>query len=183
MKVLIIVGAVLGILVLGVVIYLGSMGMFKKMVVEEKEMGPYTHVYESFTGPYPETGKVFDKVYNELKEKGIDTSVGLGVYYDDPRKVSKEKLRSDCGIALPEKDQDKVEMLQQEFKVKVLEKQNSIVTTFPIKGSMSYMFGPMKAYSALAKYAEDKGYTISGTYELYDVPNKVIFYVATFDQD
>lgn len=179
--VILIIGAVLAVGVIGIIIFLGSMGMLGQLAVEKKAMGPYIHVYESFTGPYPETGKVFDKVYNELKAMDVDTTQGLGVYYDDPREVAKEKLRSDCGVVLQEKDQAQLETLKETFKVQTLEQKESIVATFPIKSNLSYMMGPMKAYPALTKYAEQNKLEIIKTYELYDVPNNVILFVANVE--
>ncbi len=180
-KAIIIVSVVIAVGVLGVIVFLAYMGMFKPLQVTEKAMGPFTHVYESFRGPYPETAKVFDKVYNELKAQGIDTTQGLGVYYDDPRKTAKDKLRSDCGVVLQEKDLEKAESLKAQFKIQVLEQKSSIIVSFPVKSRLSYMLGPMKAYPALTRYAEKNGYKITLTYEVYDEPNKQILFVANIE--
>ncbi|MCK5218039.1 hypothetical protein KAR10_00860 [bacterium] len=180
-KAIIIVGGVTAVIVLGGIVFLAYMGMFKSLEVTEKTMGPFTHVYESFQGPYPETGKIFDKVYNVLKAQGIDATQGLGVYYDDPRKTAKDKLQSDCGVVLQEKDLEKAESLKEQFKIKVLEQKNSIIVSFPVKSRFSYMLGPMKAYPALTSYAEKKGYQITLTYEMYDEPNGQILFVANIE--
>ncbi len=180
-KAIIIVGVVTAVCALGGVVFLAYMGIFKSLEVTEKAMGPFTHVYESFQGPYPETGKIFDKVYNELKANGIDTTQGLGVYYDDPRKTAKDKLRSDCGVVLQGKDLEKAKNLKEQFEIKVLEQKNSILVAFPVKSRLSYMLGPIKAYPALTRYAEKKGYQISLTYEMYDEPNKQILFVANIE--
>lgn len=181
MRALIIIGGIAGIFSVAVLVFLGSMGMFGKLAVAEKEMGPYTHVYESFKGPYQETGKIFDKVYKEVRAMGINSTVGLGVYYDDPSDVAKDELRSDCGLVLPEDAMDKLDQLKEKFQVNLLEKKPSIVTVFPVKNTMSYMFGPMKAYPALGKYADKNNLKIIKTYEVYDEPNKQIVFVANVE--
>ncbi len=178
-KTLMISGAILVILIAGVLIFLSFMGMFSQMTVAEKTMGPYTVAYKTFIGPYSETGKVFDHVYDTLKEQGIDTTIGIGIYHDDPSKVPGDQLHSDCGVVLP--DQGSVEKLIGILSVKPIQAKKSIVTSFPIKNSMSYMMGPMKAYPALMAYAKEKNLKITLTYELYDMPSKTIHFVANVE--
>lgn len=179
--VLIGVGIGFGTLLLILVVFLAYMGMFKTMTVTEKEMGPYTVVYESFVGPYKETGPIFDKVYKELKAMGISTKLGFGIYYDNPSEVAADKLRSDCGAVLEEKYFNKLEDLKKKFKVVEIKKQPGLVTEFPIKNMMSFMFGPMKAYPALDKYAKSKNYSHDSVgYELYDETQKKTFYIMPF---
>lgn len=167
---------VLVVLVLLAAGYLVYLGVFSSPKPYEAEMGPFTIAYESFTGPYAKTAPVFAKVYNALKEKGITARMGLGIYYDNPAQVPAEKLRSDCGVVLEKGDQVK---LKGKFKVKRLARASSVVVEFPVRSTLSYMIGPMKAYPALMKYAQEKNLKGTGTYELYDEANKKIFFVLT----
>lgn len=178
-KILIIIAAIVALGVVSIVGFIGYMGLFSEVTVVEKNMGPYVMVYDSFVGPYQDTAAVFDKVYKAMEEKGISTELGIGVYYDDPAKVPADKLRSDCGVVLPQKNMDRLEELKQTFKVKTLKAAPSLVVDFPIKNSLSYMMGPIKAYPALSKHVESKGKTFDTTYELYDVPKSKIHFVAT----
>lgn len=135
-------------------------------------------MYEEFTGAYKDTGPVFDRVYKALQKEGINTTRGLGIYFDDPRKVAEEKLRSHCGSIIEEKDLPKFEKVKAKFKVVTIKKSKSVFVEFPIKTALSYMVGPMKCYPALSKYVKEKGYGMSGNaYELYDMPAKKTFYV------
>ncbi|MCK5243546.1 GyrI-like domain-containing protein [bacterium] len=168
--------------ILGSIIFMGYMGMLGSLQVVEKEMGPYSLVYDSHLGPYKETGPLFDKVYKQLQAEGIQTRLGLGIYYDDPRTVPADKLRSECGVVLEDKDLDRIEELKEKYQVKTLEKRPSMVVVFPVRNSLSYMLGPMKGYPALMKYARQKGYQISMTYELYDEAAKKVYFVATFEK-
>jgi hypothetical protein len=53
-----------------------------------------------------------------------------------------------------------------------------LVAVLPIRNVMSYMFGPMKAYPAIMKYAKVKQVLLGDvSYEIYDMPNKKIYYV------
>jgi hypothetical protein len=138
-------------------------------------MGPYTYVYESFTGPYKNVGKVFMQVDAALKTEGITTEKAIGIYYDDPSKVAADKLRSDCGLVLEAKDLSKIPALKEKFKLATMPKKISIVIEFPKKNMLSYMIGPIKCYPALMKYAQEKSYKMAAPYELYN--NEKILYV------
>ncbi len=165
-----------GIIFLGIVAFLGYMGIFSTHAAVERTTGPYTFAYEDFTGPYKDTGPVFDRVYKALEKEGIKTTRGLGIYFDDPREVPAEKLKSQCGSVIEKKDLGRVPGLEKKFKIKKIEKHDSIVVEFPIKNSLSYMIGPMKCYPVLMEYAREKGVKTGIPFELYEMPeNKILF--------
>lgn len=174
LKWVLIIAVVLAVLVFALLAY---MGMVFPLKVYESKMGPYTIAYESFTGPYAQTGPAFDKVHQALKAEGIEAVRGLGIYYDDPAKVAAEKLRSDCGIVIEEKEMAKFNRVRRKFKIKLIRQKECLVVEFPIRNVLSYMLGPIRAYPALTKYAEEKGYKFGMAYELYDEPQKKIFFV------
>jgi len=177
MKVLKWVLIVLVVLVLLAVGFLAYLGMFSTLKTTETKMGPYTIAYESFTGPYSQTPTVFTKVYAALKKEGIQGTLGLGIYYDDPSKVSADKLRSDCGVVIGQAEMAKFRLVARKFKVKKIAQANCVITEFPIRNAISYMIGPMKAYAPLTKHAQAKGYKIARTYEIYDEAQKKITFV------
>ncbi len=179
MNILKIVGIIVLSVIVLVILWLMYMGMFSKLIVQEKEMGPYTMAFEKFIGPYSQTKVAFDNVYNKLKDKGFKTSKGIGIYYDDPTKVPAKELRSDCGSIIEENDLLRLIELQGVVEIKTISAGNCLVTVMPIKNSLSYMFGPMKAYGAMIKYAKEKNIELGleASYEIYDMPNKMIYYV------
>lgn len=180
MKILKWIGIVIVVIVVIFVAFLFYMGYFDTLKVNEKEMGPYTYVYERFVGPYMDSGTIFMKIEKELKAIGISTDKAIGFYYDNPAKVAKEKLRSDCGIVLEDKDFVKIPELKKKFKVGTFQKKDCMVIEFPVKNMLSYMIGPMKCYNALFKYAKEKNYKmeIDGkmvtTFEYY-LKDKILF--------
>jgi len=121
---------------------------------------------------------VFDKVYEAVKADGISTTRGLGIYFDDPSKVPSDKLRSQCGLVIEEKDYPAFAAVGKKYRSKVLNLSDSVVAEFPIRNSLSYAFGPMKAYPALDRYTREKGYKVSDPYELYDMPAGKIYFVV-----
>ncbi|MFA5098095.1 MAG: hypothetical protein WC490_05650 [Candidatus Margulisiibacteriota bacterium] len=175
------------VLAAAIVSFLVYMGVFSSVKIEEKEMGPYTLVYEHFVGPYSQTGTVFSRVYESLKADKITTRDGIGIYYDDPSKVSKDRLRSDCGCLIDSKDMKKVKSLGKKYKLKTIKKSLSMVAEFPIRNSLSYMIGPMKAYPALEAHMKKNGYFSQKNgrsavpFELYQMgSNRILFVTEIF---
>ena len=167
------------ILILLAFIYLASLGLFDEVKLEEKQTGPFTVVYEEHIGPYQETGTVQDKIYYKLlNEEKIETFKGFGIYYDNPKEVAAEELRSEVGSILEEKDLDKIDVLKEKgYQIKTIETQHSIVATFPFKNKLSIMLGIMKVYPAMEKHIQANNYQPTPSMEIYDVPNKQIIYI------
>ncbi|MBU0574485.1 MAG: GyrI-like domain-containing protein, partial [Candidatus Margulisbacteria bacterium] len=130
--------------------FLAYMGYFGTPQVTEQEMGPYTIAYESFVGPYAESGKVFDRLFKSLKTDGVEATRGFGIYYDDPAITPKDQLRSDCGIIIEEQNLKKLAQLKKKYLFMTIPRQKYLVVEFPIKNMLSYMIGPMKAYPAMS---------------------------------
>lgn len=166
-------------IVIGIAIFLGYMGVLSSPDVTQKTMGPYIMVYDSFVGPYKDTKPVFDKVSKQMEKIGINPELAIGVYYDDPSKVSADKLRSDCGFVLPKKEINKLQELKKYLKVRTIQKSPGLVVDFPIRNSFSFMVGPMKAYPVIGKFAKTNDINLELMFELYDLPNKTIHYVGT----
>lgn len=153
------------------------MGLFSTPEVLVENRGPYTFIYDSFTGPYKDTAPVFDRVMKDVEAKGVSVEDGLGIYYDDPRKTPPEQLRSDCGVVIDEGEKAQLSLLQDRYKIKTLEEAKSLVVRLPIKNSLSYMIGPSIAYPALEKYAKKNQLKTTVAYEYYDMSAGIIEYI------
>ncbi len=153
-------------------------GGFKRLNIQIAEQGGETVVYESIVGDYRQSGVVMDKIYYSLlNDNQIETFKGFGKYFDNPKKVEKSKLRSEAGCILSPKDTDKLLKTTGDFEIKNLPIQKYIVTEFPYKGKLSVLFSIMKVYPALSQYAKNNGFNEDGSIiEIYDIPNKTIFY-------
>lgn len=153
-------------------------GGFKKVEFEITQSGGEILVYKSVTGDYSQTGKVSDEIYYQLiDDYKIETTKGFGIYYDNPREVAKEELRSDVGVILPEQHSDKKEMLESEFKVEIFPAGDFVVTEFPYKGQLSVMIGVIRVYPALERFVKDNNLNpATPVMEIYDIPNKKITY-------
>lgn len=154
------------------------LGIFKTIIFQETEVGPFKLVYEEYVGDYKNTPIIQDRIYKSLLDEfKIETTKGFGIYYNDPATTHKDKLFSEIGCILEEKDYGKISEIEAKFKVKDYPKQKAVVTEFAFKNKLSVMIGIFKVYPALAKYITDKGISPSEIMEIYDVPNKKIVYI------
>jgi len=178
MKILKIALAVIVFLVLAGTGLYAYYGGFTKVNVRLASQGGETVVYNEIIGDYSQSGLVMDTIYKYLKEKEqIVTTKGFGIYFDNPRKVKKSKLRSEAGCIIEAGDVAKVSTLTGDFKIKVLPKKQYIVAEFPYEGKLSIMVSIMKVYPSLKKYAEKNGFETNGAVmEIYDIPNGQILY-------
>ncbi len=169
------------VLLIGILAYYG---MFATVEISEKNVGPFWVVYEKHIGEYKNVGPVMDEIYYSLlNDHSIETTKGFGIYYDNPQKVDKDKLRSVVGCILKNADEGKIEDLRKKFKVKKYPASVSIVGEFPFKGKLSIIMGIFKAYPKLTAYIEKKGNPMCPIMEIYDTPNKKISYVASVNLD
>ncbi len=163
---------------LGILLPLFYLGAFKSVVVSELSDGPFTLVYEKNIGPYQETGKIQDKIYNSLlNNEKIETFKGFGLYYDNPAEVDKSKLRSISGCILEPKDYSQIDKLSKKYKIDEISASNYVYTEFPFKNKFSILLSIIKVYPELRKYVEQKGYKKNiPIMEIYDIPEKKIKY-------
>ncbi len=175
MKIALIIIVILILVVTITYIYFGG---FKTINIQITTQGGETVVYEDIIGDYRQSGIVMDKVYHSLLDNdNIETFKGFGKYFDNPKEVAKEDLRSMAGSIVEEKDTAKLKDISGEFKIMKLPVQKYITTEFPYKGRMSVLFSIMKVYPALNRYTEDNGFeNNTPVIEIYDIPNRKILY-------
>jgi len=165
-------------IILFLVIFYARYGGFRTVAVTVAQTGGETLVYDEIRGEYRQSGGVMDRIYYSLlNDRGIETYKGFGLYYDNPRKVEKENLRSEAGCVLEEKDFEQLPLLKEQYRVRDFPVREYITAEFPYRGKMSVMFSLMKVYPALNRFADEKGYeTDSFVMEIYDVPGGKISY-------
>lgn len=166
---------VIAALLLAVYAYYGG---FSEIQFRKVTRDAETLVYEEMKGDYSQCGPVMDRVYYSLlNDYKVQTYKGFGLYYDNPKEVAKENLRSDIGCLLEKTDTAKIASIAQKFKVKTYEGGDFIETQFPNKGMVSVLVGVMRVYPALDAYMKESGYVSKDAImEIYDTPNKTITY-------
>jgi hypothetical protein len=161
-----------------VVALFAYLGAFSEVLVTESRFGPHYFVYESFTGDYSRTGPIFDRVNKALSGAGLKTSKGLGIYYDDPKQVPKNQLRSDCGSLFATDPSEKIVKLKSNLKIRRLPSTRAAMVAFPLRNKLSFFIGPSKAYPVLNAYLKEKKLEVKNFMELYDMAAKKIYYIA-----
>jgi predicted transcriptional regulator YdeE len=171
---LIIIGVILALMAI-VFIYYGGLS---KVNCRIDTQGGETLVFKDMIGDYAKSGKLSNEVYYTLlNDYEIETFKGFGIYYDNPKEVEKNKLRSEIGCIVEQKDISKVSQIKGELKTKTYPEQSYIVAEFPFKGKLSIILGITKVYPSLEKFVKEKGYNNDGAVmEIYDVPNRKILY-------
>lgn len=169
---------VLGVLIIAGVTFYGYYGGFIKPKISIITSGGETLIYEKIEGDYKQSGVIMDKIYYSLlNEDQIETYKGFGIYYDNPQKVAVDKLRSEAGCILEEKDLAKLPELKKKYAIRIFPTTKYLVTEFPYKNKISVLFSLMKAYPALNKFALENHFSDdSAVMEIYDIPNKRIIY-------
>lgn len=174
MKVTLIIIGILVVLFVSIYAYYGG---FKKIDIQVESQGGETIVYENVIGDYKQTSKFTNKIYYSLlNDEKIETAKGIGIFYDNPQKTAKDKLRSEVGCIVENIDSTIVAKLSDKYHVKTLSENEYVVTEFPFNGGMSIILGIMKVYPALDKYCGEHGLKDGPITEIYDVPNKKIVY-------
>jgi len=156
---------------------LGFFGCFYKINLKTENTGGEILIYENVTGAYNQASKISNKVYYELLNNyKIETFKGFGIYYDNPKNVEQNKLRSEVGCIGENIDIKTLEKIKEHFQVKKLPIDNYLVAEFPFKGFPSIIIGMIKVYPIMEKYIVENGFEDGPIMEIYDVKNKKIIY-------
>jgi hypothetical protein len=153
-------------------------GGFSTIKFEIREAGDEVLVYETYQGEYKHTASIMDRIYEKLlKEDQIETYRGFGIYYDNPQKVEKSKLRSESGCIIENPDAQTLLSLKEKYHIKIFPRDKYLVTEFPYKGKASVLMSLIKVYPAMNKYIKENNIMEEGfIMEIYDVPGKKIQY-------
>ena len=153
-------------------------GGFEKIVIKKDTLGGETIVYKTIKGDYKQTKEASDEVYDYLlNELKIETFQGIGIFYDDPKKVSKENLRSEIGCVITPEDLARLKESGCTYAIKTLPVEACITTEFPYKGMPAILIGMIKVYPAIEKYIKEHQLSNeSPLIEVYDIPNKKTIY-------
>lgn len=165
------------ILIVGVVGGLYYFGIVQEVQIQEQEVDGFKVVYETYIGDYSNVGDLQNEIDDSLRHDGINSTKGFGIYYDNPKEIEKNELRSEIGVIIEKKDYERVIELKNKYNIKDIPKFKSVVATFPYRNGYSIMIGTFKVYPKLNEYIEEKGYKNSPIMEIYDSKNQRIVYL------
>ena len=161
---------VLGVLVLAGVGLFYYLHGFDDVEIVEAEIPEMNLVYVKHVGSYYGVGAVMMDLHNKIVEEGIESSVGAGIYIDDPEITPSEELRSLVGDIVSDEDLAKLE--GKDFQVLKIKNGKGVMSIFPYKNMLSYMLAPMKVYPAMVEYFAGTDVMPVASLEIYDVANK-----------
>lgn len=158
-----------------IVAILSWYGLFAKVTRTSRTFSSMRFVFQKHRGNYREIGPIMDAVYEHLKAQGMPTTLGAGIYFDNPREVSVEDLRSLGGCILPQGAPSPT--LTPGTFIATLPEVESTLFAFPYKGKLSAILGMLKVYPKISAWFEAHPQLEGPILEIYDVPEKRILYI------
>jgi len=150
---------------------------------ETSTVGPFTFLYKPHAGPYKNTGRLFGTMSKLSQRVGVPVTAMLGIYYDDPHHVSRERLRSHVGFTIEDKDfNDNVRRYCEVNQIEVKPLKRTIVKTavFPWRNFISIIFAVIRVYGE----AHRRGWVQCAPMELYGVePDSILFAFPVDNQE
>lgn len=152
-------------------------GVLTDIEISESETGPFSFAYINYTGDPSELYTKIDRVYYDLQDAGIDSQVGIGVFFDYAKdNISLQQKKAIGGYIISGRDVSKVETMET-FRITTLAKKPRIYAEYPLKSQMSIKAGRAKAYSKIEKYVEENNLKPGISIELYDTNNQKVVYM------
>lgn len=158
---------VIAALVLIVLVYLSTQGLFTEINITEQPMPGFRIMGVEHRGPYEKIGEAFDRVHAIADERRVAVQM-IGVYYDNPNEVPKDSLRSLAGVIVTVEDSLRLaEVL--ELQALTIPPGNAAVSTFATDDLVSMIIGAMKSYPKLTDYvaSKNRGEDVNFVYEVY----------------
>jgi hypothetical protein len=103
------------------------------------------------------------------------------MYFDNPRQVAKDQLRSLGGCILPADKAQGLMNSSQPFRIALLPGGQALVVRFPFRGRMSIMVGAMRVYPKMGRHMTEAGLPEGPFMEIYDMTAGEIRYVRPLD--
>lgn len=146
------IGVVVLVLIVALAVIAYFAGMFKSVTIKVGTTGPYQIVCLDHIGPYKNIAKKIQSVEKLLAERKIKPVAACGIYYDNPKVVSSDKLRSKGGCIV--KGDLKLDILEE------IEIPKRKVVIAKIKAHPAV--APIKTYPKIEKWMKDNSYSFDG---------------------
>lgn len=158
---------IVALLILTVVALLISLffrvGAFKKVVISERNSGPYKTVFKKHLGAYHKTVTVIEEVEAWARKNGEKCELSFGRYFDDPDQTPEDRLHSFGGCVV---EKPWLQGLPPEFEYAELESRPYVIAEF--SGAPS--IGPFKVYPRVKSYLANHNLRQDGAViEIYHV--------------
>lgn len=128
------------------------LGIYSPVSIEKATAGPYQIVCLDHIGPYKGICKKIQNVKKLLDEQEIIPVAACGIYYDNPKTVPSDKLRSKGGF-----------IVEGDVEVEILERldiSHREVVIAKVKAHPA--IAPIKTYAKLGKWLGANNFTVAG---------------------
>jgi hypothetical protein len=129
-----------------------------------------------YVGDYKKSAAAQIALIQELKDAGLRVKEAAGIYFDNPKEVESDKLRSLVGAVLQDDELEKFRSLNSKAKLVKLHKESAFYTKWDYKSGLSMMLAIMKIYPAIKKHAKLVGFDVHESIETYEFANKQLNY-------
>ncbi len=165
-KVLIVIGAIL---LIFVAVYAFN-GGFSKADVRMQHQNEMLIVGIDHKGAYKNIGGAFDKMTKIKETTKLDSAIFVGVYFDDPKTVAEDSLKSFAGFTVPNMETGTAICKSNPgCYILPIEEGEAYVCDLKTSGTLSMIIAAMKAYPALGEAAEglSSSKKVTHVYEMY----------------
>lgn len=155
-------------IICGICIYLGMhLGVLKPVTIKEEVRGPYYLLYQKHLGEYYKISEVIDQVERSVRQDSLSCDQTFGEYFDNPKVVEQDRLRSRGGCISPQAYTQTPKGLESDQ----LPERRYVVATF----SGSPAIGPWKVYPKVQDYLRSHRLNaLEETIEIYTVNGDTI---------
>lgn len=156
-------------IILLLLLFLAYEGAFTTVRVSESVSPGYLVVGMDHIGPYEEIGPAFETVSQACQRMGISKPEMIGIYFDHPDSVAKEKLRSIAGVLVRQPADTNLLSMDKRFHYFNIPPGKCINADLKTGDMVSMIIAAMKAYPALQReYVQNhNGKPVTQVYELY----------------
>lgn len=161
---------VIAVLTLAILALLTYEGIWTNAQIIKEQEGGYTFIGIPHRGAYHKIGTTFEKLKADVAAAGIAQANYGAIYYDDPKTVTEDSLRSFAAVVVSSST-DSVKLANlASYQVISIPAGNALVCDLKTPDPLGMIIAVFKAYPAFEKYFEanpEEASSISHTYELY----------------
>lgn len=159
---------------IGFFLYLAYSGLFAKVEFKESDFSSFVFAFKRHQGDYAKIGFEMKALEKELKKNKVEYKEGIGIFFDNPKEIAKDDLRSVAGVVLPSSSIERAK----EIGLEVAEYPNAsgVLGELPYKSPLSVMLGVFKIYPKFDEYAQENSVKTGAVIEVYDNKRKKLLY-------
>ncbi len=153
------------------------LGVFRRVEVQQQELGPVYLVYQEQTGDYRRAGLAMSEVVRSFHNLGMYDVKGFSSFCANPLKISREAMPSEAGVVLNQKQLDRSRNTAARYKVKVLPIQLGLLAKFPFRNSLSALIGARRVYPKMVERLSELGKSAECSWEFYDFGSEITYFM------